>query len=206
MIFISEITSEKLESGELKKELPKFYELKRVIENNSWHDNESTFTHTLNVLKKLKQFMNDKKNTKVIRYLDKKVDNHKRKDLLFLASVFHDLGKKETIVKDGKISSFPKHEKISVLKTKKVLRKFDLTKREQNIVLKIIEGHSNIHSIVEKDNKKLVTQIQKIKKSSQDFFVELIIMVMIDTIASQLKKNLPQEYKFRINFYKEKLK
>ncbi|KKQ45904.1 MAG: tRNA nucleotidyltransferase, CC-adding [Candidatus Moranbacteria bacterium GW2011_GWC2_37_8] len=206
MLTIKEITIDKLKSGKLKKDFPEFYELKRVIENNPWHNNESTFTHTLNVLKDLEKFLRNNKNTKLKKYLNQSVDGYKRKDLLFLATVFHDLGKKETIIKNGKLSSFPEHEKISILKSKNILKDFDLSKKEREIVLGIIKYHSDLHSIVDEDNENLKKQFDKLMKSSKDFFAELIIMVMADTAGSYLKKTAPARYDFRMNFYKEALK
>jgi hypothetical protein len=51
MLKISDITIEKIKNDEFIKELPELYELKNVIENNLWHTNDSTFNHTLTVLK-----------------------------------------------------------------------------------------------------------------------------------------------------------
>lgn len=206
MLKIKKITIDKLKSGKLKKELPEFYGLKKVIENNSWHNNESTFTHTLNVLKDLEKFLRNNKNIKLRKYLNQSIDNYKRKDLLFLATVFHDLGKKETIIKNGKLSSFPAHEKISILKSKNILKDFDLSKKEKEIVLGIIKYHSDLHLIVEEENKNLQKQFDKLMKLSKDFSIELIIMVMADTAGSYLKKTAPERYNFRMNFYKEVLK
>ena len=205
IIKIEDITISKLKQGKLKKELPEFYELKKVIENNSWHNNESTFTHTLAVLTELKKFFRNNKNTKVKNYLNKKMDNYKRKDLLFLATVLHDLGKKETIIKNGKISSFPKHEDVSVLKAKKVLKKIALSRRERDIVCGTIRKHSDLHDIIDEDNKNLKKQFAKLIKSSKSFSIELIIMVMMDTVVSYLKKTMPKKYNFKINFYKKSL-
>lgn len=206
MLKIKDITIDKVKGGKLKKELPEFYELKKVIENNSWHNNESTFTHTLNVLRDLKKFLRNSKNIKLKKYLNQLVDGYKRKDLLFLATVFHDLGKKETIIKNGKLTSFPEHEKISILKSENILKDFDLSKKEKEIVLGIIKYHSDLHSILDEENKNRKKQFDKLMKLSKDFSVELIIMVMADTAGSYLKRTAPERYNFRMNFYKEELK
>ncbi len=206
MIKIKDISINNLKTGKLKKELPEFYKLKKVIENNPWHNNESTFVHTLAVLKELNKFFRNNKNIKIKKYINEKVDSYNRKDLLILATVFHDLGKKETIIKNGKITSFPEHEKISIEKAKIILKKFNLSKRERNIILGIIKEHSHLHLIIEKDNKKLKKQFQEIKKSSKDYFVELVIMVMADTTGSFLKKTNQEKYNFRVKFYRDELK
>lgn len=58
MLEISDITISNLESGKLKGELPEFYELKKVTENNNWHNNESTFNHTIQLLKNVRLLTN----------------------------------------------------------------------------------------------------------------------------------------------------
>lgn len=66
MLKISDISIEKLRNNEFQKELPEFYELKGVIENNSWHSNDPVFDHTLAVLKELEKLLksaNDKINS-----------------------------------------------------------------------------------------------------------------------------------------------
>ncbi|HRZ34058.1 MAG TPA: HD domain-containing protein [Candidatus Moranbacteria bacterium] len=199
---IKDITINKLKSGKLKKELSDFYELKKIIENNSWHNNESTFKHVIAVLMELEKFFKNNKNNKIGEYLNKKINNYCRKDLLFLATVLHDLGKKETIIINGDISSFPKHEKISVKKTKIILKKFILSQKEKDIICGIINKHSDLHVIVNENNKNLKKQFDKLIELSKLFLIELIIMVMADTATSYLKRTNREEYDFRINFYK----
>jgi len=206
MLKIQDLTIKNLKAGKFINELPDFYELKNIIENNHWHNNESTFTHTLKVLANYNKFLDKNSNIRVSRYLNKKVVNYKRKDLISLAIVLHDLGKKEILTKKAEISSFPEHEKISVLKSKKIFNKFKLSKKEKDIVEGIIKKHSDLHAIVEDDNQNLDKEFNSLVKSSRDYIVELITLVMTDTLNGYLKKTMPKKYKFRINFYKEKLK
>jgi len=103
------------------------------------------------------------------------------------------------------MSSFPKHEKISVLKSKKVLKKFNLSAKEKSVIIGIIKNHSDLHLIVDEENKNLTKEFNKLIKLSKDFSAELVIMVMADTIGGYLKKTNPQKYNFKINFCKEKL-
>jgi len=201
---INDLTIKKIVFNRLLNELPEFYELKNVIENNNWHHNESTFDHTLKVLSNYIKFF-VKSSDKISKYLNKKVDKYQIKDLIYLAVILHDLGKKETIIKSGDKSSFPLHEKISVAKSKKILNKFNFSASEKNFVLEIIKQHSYLHSIVEPDNKNLEQQFNGLKKKMPQYIVGLVILVMADTINSYLKETMPKKYKFRISFYKEKL-
>jgi len=202
---INDITIKKIKSNKLLNELPEFYELKSVIENGNWHNNESTFDHTLNVLSNYVKFL-VKSNGNVSEYLNEKINTYQVKDLIYLAVLFHDLGKKETIIKSGDKSSFPLHEKISVAKSRKILNKFNLSVSEKKFVLEIIKQHSYLHSIVELGNKKMEQQFNGLREKMPQYIVGLVILVMVDTINSYLKVTMPEKYKFRINYYKEKLK
>jgi len=109
MLTVSDISIDKLKNSKLKKELPEFYELKEVIENNDWYNNDSVFNHTLTVLDKLEELLRNV-GDKISNYLNQRITNYTRKDLLFLAAIFHDIGKKETIVRKGEWAECPKYE------------------------------------------------------------------------------------------------
>ena len=201
----SDITYENLKSGELERELPEFYELKTVIENNPWHDNESTFVHTLAVLEELQKIISGNLDQKLINDLDQNIDTHTRKELLFLATVFHDLGKKETIIKKDVYSFFPKHEEVSVTKAGEILKKIELTGKEVAFVLNIIKNHTAVHSIVSEDNPNIHAQFLELKSMNKEYFSELILMVWADTSSGQLKETEPKNFRFRVGYYKKQL-
>ena len=73
MIDIEDIKIENLRNNMFKEELKEFYDLKDVIENNRWHDNESTFDHTLRVLEAYDLFLKGA-NERVRKYLEKNPD------------------------------------------------------------------------------------------------------------------------------------
>jgi UTP:GlnB (protein PII) uridylyltransferase len=202
---IENITYDNLKSGELEKDLPEFYELRTVIENNSWHDHETTFNHTLAVLDELNKIISDNLNQKLIDYLDQKIEKHSRKELLFLATVFHDLGKFDTIVKDEANSYFPKHEDFSVIKTKKILERLCLSVKESDFVIKIIKMHSKVHVVTSSDNPEIDEHFNELLNSNAEYFPELLLLVWADTSSSQLNITEPQNFDFRISYYKKQL-
>ena len=202
MLTISDISIDKLRNNKLKKELPEFYELKEVIENNDWHNNDSVFNHTLTVLEKLEELLKNVKD-KISNYLNQKITNCTRKDLLFLAALFHDIGKKETMVKKGNWAECPKyeHEKYGSVKVKKILKRIDLSGNEKDIVIQIVRHHGDIHYILDPKNDKLKEQYQDFKANLSNIFLELILLGMADTLGGQLGENKLDEFKFRIDFY-----
>ena len=149
----------------------------------------------------------EKANNRIAVYLDKKLDKLPVKDLILVSILLHDLGKKETIInyEDGS-SFFPLHERVSVIKSKKILDKLNCSWPEKRYIINIIKNHSYLHSIVDEDNKKLSDQFnQLIVKKSSVFVFGLIVMVMMDITDSYLKQTMPQKYNFSIDFYNQKL-
>ncbi|MDP2670177.1 MAG: HD domain-containing protein [bacterium] len=201
MIKVSAISIEKLRNGQFQNELPEFFELKSFIENNGWHNNDSVFNHTLAVLAELEKLLSDI-NDKINSYLNENIDTHTRKELLFLGTLFHDIAKSDVLVKNGDSTSCPKHEEIGSEKVKSILDRFDLSDREKAIVVNIVKHHGEIHVILDPNNDKIDEQFNKFKSERHDIFMELILLAMADTLGSQLKDNDPNNFKFRIEFYK----
>jgi putative nucleotidyltransferase with HDIG domain len=199
-IKISDITITKIKNNELVKELPEIYQLKEVIENNDWHNHESVFDHTLTVLRELKKIIRDG-SPKIKKEFNKRLDYYRRKDLLFLAVLFHDIGKKATLRKINDITSSSAHEKEGAKKVKKILDKFDLSEKEKRIVRKIVRNHGLISIIVDPKNNNLSQEFKKFKSSYSDILLELILLAIADTIKSYLRIAKPKEFEFRMNFY-----
>jgi len=224
---ISILNKRNIKTGKLTKLIPEFYELKKVVENNLWHNEESVFDHTLSVLDNLEKIIrNSKKEIKEI--LIQIVDRNSRKNLLEVAALLHDIGKKETIISFNDVKKCPGHEKKGAKKAEKILRRFALSKKEFKIITDIIRNHGVIHDIIglgnigfQKDitkehslthavvgleNKNFQEEYKNFQKKFSNIYLELILLVFADTIGSYLKKTKPTEFRHRINFYKKELK
>ncbi|MCX6764771.1 MAG: HD domain-containing protein [Candidatus Nealsonbacteria bacterium] len=200
-----DITIEKIEKGEFSIILPEFYELKKVIEDDGfWHSRDSVFNHTIGVLKGLGSFLKGA-NRKILNYLSQEITDHSRKDLLFLAALFHDIAKDETIIKkDGK-TSCPGHEEKGYQKVKSILDRIDLSEKEKNFVSQIIKNHGVLHIMVYPGNNNLEEEYRVFRSDFSEIFLEIIIFSLIDNLGNQLQKNYPDEFDFRINFYQKAL-
>ena len=227
-VNISIINKKNIKSGKLAKFIPEFYELKKVIENNPWHNKEPVFSHTLSVLDNLEKIIRSSKK-EIKQALNKIVDKNSRKNLLYVAALLHDIGKKETITDlGGEIRKCPGHEKKGAEKVKKILKRFNFSQKESEIVTDIVRNHGTIHDIIglgHKDfqkglrkerslthavagleNKNLQKEYKNFKKKFSKIYLELILLAFADTIGSYLKKTKPAEFRHRINFYKKELK
>jgi len=205
MIKVSAITIEKLKNNKLRNELPSIYELKEVIENNGWHNHESVFHHTIEVLKYLDKMLANQ-SQKVKSALLNRIDKNTRKQILILACIFHDLGKKETLIKNQGQTACPNHERISAQKFMRLSNKIELSNRERNRVSKIIRLHSKHHIIlgdaINSQNPKLIERFLNRKNKFEGMDLEVVLLSTADTGVSYLKKTSPKEYRFRMNYYK----
>ena len=82
-----------------------------------------------------------------------------------------------------------------------MLNRFDLSLKEKRIVIKIIKYHGETHRILDQDNKNLKKEFSEFKSKFSDVFLELILLAMADTLASNLKLNNPKGFNFRIKSY-----
>ncbi len=205
MINANNITIEDIENGELDSYLPNFIEMKKCIENNPWHENISVFDHTIHVLKELNKLIRYS-NKKIKKYLDKKINTCSKRDLLFLGTLFHDIGKIETLGRDRGITSCVNHEEIGGSKIPVILEKFKMSKKEKEIVIDIVRHHSEVQYILKPENKNIQKKYNNFKSNHEEIIIELILIAMADTLGSQTKKNFPKEFDFRINFCEKALR
>jgi len=202
-IRISTILDEKkIRRDELKGLIQEFYELKSVIENSDWHDNDSVFNHTLAVLRWLKKILK-KTRIEILGYLNKKIDYCTRKELLTLAVLFHDIAKKETIIKKEGKTSCSNHEKEGARKVRKILSRFLLSSKEKSLVVQMINNHDLLHLILKLNEKKREKAFARFKKSAT--FWETALLGAADTLSCQPKKEAIDEVNCRLKFYKKLL-
>lgn len=190
------ITSLQLKYGSYKSLLPEVYALQNIIEQTDWHQ-EDVFTHTVSVLQNIERH--------VSRWseLQEKIDTQTKGDLLKLATVLHDIGKKETLVQEGGRTRCDNHEEIGarIVQSKNLLCPFSLSKKEEERTLKLIKNHRKIHSIIKAHHWKehYAELIQEIPA------LEITLLGLADTQSSLLAKTRPQEYTLRMNRYYELL-
>lgn len=197
-IKISEFTIDKIKNREFEKIIPELYELENIVENSDWHINDDVLHHTISVLIELEKLL-EETNDKIKCYLDQIIAKHSRKEILFLGATFHNLGKKETFLKEDNITKCPEHEEKGAEKLKKTIKRFDLPSKEEEIVIQIVKNHGVIHSILDapEDAKK---QLEKLKQKYSNIFLEMVLLAMADMLGSQLRDNKPGEFEFRKDF------
>ena len=201
-INLKRITVSNLEKDKFINELPEIYRLKNNLENNPWHKNQSTFNHTILVLKALKKNIRKYKNLQ--KYLKQIVNKHSRQNILFLATIFHDIAKPETktITKEG-WTMFPNHEDKSATKTMKILQKCDITRKEICRMGNIIKHHDALHLFL--NGTRADRDLEKLQKEFKDIYLELLLLSKSDTEGSNLRDLNSQDFKRRVSFFEKEL-
>lgn len=196
---LSEITIKRIKNRELEEVVPELYELEEIIENNRSHNNDPVFNHTIAVLIELEKLF-ERVNKRIKNYLAQKVSSHLRKELLFFAAVYHDIGKKGTLKKEGNIIQFPGHEEMSAEKIQKIMPRFDLSKNEKEIVIQTIRNHDFFHNMLDHPEDDLDKKIKEFKEKNPNIFLEILLLTIADISGGHLRENNPEEFNFRIDF------
>lgn len=198
-IKLSEFTIEKIKNREFEKDIPELYELENVIENNPWHSNDPVFNHTISVTVELNNLF-DAVNNKIKDHLNQKIKNYSRKKLLFLATVFHDVAKKETFTIENNITETIGHEEMGSEKLRNIVSRFGLSEDEIELISKIVKNHKFIHDISNLPREEASEKWEEFKKENSDIFLEIALLTITDTLVSYLKISKPEECAFRISF------
>ena len=195
----SEFIIDRIKNKEFKDVIPELYELEGVIENNLWHTNDSVFDHIISVVTELEDVI-ERANENIKDYLGEKIDNYTKKEILFLGSIFHDIAKKETFIKEGDATKCTGHEEKGGEKVKDIIKRFDLSEREQGLVIQTVKNHGVIHEILNNPDEDIEKQVDDFKEEHPDIFLETALLAMADLLGSQLKNNSPKEFEFRKEF------
>ena len=83
---------------------------------------------------------------------------------------------------------------------KEIIRRFDLLKEEQSLVIQIVKNHGVIHDILSYPKEQIRKEIGDFKLQHSNIFWELVLLSMADLLGSQLKENEPEGFKFRKEF------
>jgi len=192
---------DRIKSGEFRDVVPELYNLNTVLENNPWHNSESVFDHTLKVCTSLFNIVGGL-SAQQKTYLDGKIDRLNKREILSLAVVFHDLGKKETLINEGNFARCPGHEAAAENIVRDIIVRLMLSSKDGDRLLRIVLNHGLIHKIIDRDDSKYNISIERMAIDHTDIYFDLILLGYADTKTSYLATTNPEEYKLRIDRYK----
>lgn len=203
-LILKEIDFSKIRQLDL--DIEQLNEHKTIKQNDLWHDNEVVYDHIMNVLEALSVICK-LVDLETQKYLEKIEVRYHRKDLLFLAALLHDIGKKTTMrVIDGSQTNCDDHERVGPEIAREILKESDLSPKEIKKIIKMITFHGEIHKILafsKFSNKKYAD----FKKRFKDIYLELVLLGAAD-VASVIHFAKPETKKifnFMTNFYTNEL-
>ncbi len=198
MLRISDCSPENLQSGKLANQLPEFYALKNIIENNAGHINDPVFNHCIRTAQKISELLNTVR-PKTKSQLANKIGNYSRAELVYIAALLHDIGKQAiTPTAEG---AFIGHEKAGAeLVKNQTLQKIDITPAEQAHIADIITHHGLLHEA--SNNADSATKnVQSVLIQHPSIALELILLFLADLIASDLPTINPSAYNFKTSLF-----
>lgn len=205
-VNVETITPTDLRSEKYISVFPEYYQLKGVIENDEkWHVNQNVFDHVLAGFENLEKilsldFLPVDVAEKISAYLDQRVEELTRKNLLKIGIFLHDIAKKDTVmeIKPG-FFSCPGHELIGASQVKNYQERFGLTSTETEYVRRLVLNHGLVSSIatLTMANGDQNRYFELFQKAVGDVAIELLLLIKADDEATDLAKTSPNEFNNR---------
>jgi UTP:GlnB (protein PII) uridylyltransferase len=199
-IDITRVTATSLKKGLYRSSFPEYYRLENFVENNAWHSQQNCLDHVIAVYSALEKILNSGLVTRHHDYLNQKIGNHSRLNLLKIATLFHDISKQIVLIKnsDG-TTACPSHEIISCYLINDFNERFSLNQEDKKYVERIVLYHGFVSEIITLIiNGKNEHEILKIFKDIVgDISIELFIFIYADLSGSDLEKVNSQQFIIR---------
>ncbi len=124
----------------------------------------------------------------------------------YFAALFHDISKNDTFAyKRWFWTCCPGHEQEWALKIIPILNRFDLSEVEKQLIILLIKFHWEIHYILDSDNVSIKRDILLYRRKHEKIYIELIVLALADTLASDLDTYDKDNFNFRLDFYKKEI-
>lgn len=201
---------------------PHFLKLKKIIENNSYHDHESVFDHSIKSYKFAQKeikgsfIKNEEAKMAFDSYISVRVDGVEKRDLMQILALVHDIGKTTVFEIDGKQKSIvetlpngetftPYHDYWGSLIVKDVVDGVGFSDEQIWYLSNCIRIHGTFNSVWKENGDKNATEILEIlKKASEGCHVEQIFNGYCDCYSAKPFKdaislihgllNMPETY------------
>lgn len=193
---LTQLNYKDLRNGKYKGLIPEIYRLRNTVEVNSWHDNQNVFEHTVLVLRHLEDLLLNS-GSDINKQMDFKLRKYRKRDLLKLAALYHDIGKPATIVtdKDG-TTSCPGHEARGAEIALDYFGKYTLSEEELAYLKITITFHTHIIDFLKNEDGRSdeIKDLSNYKQLVGDLFLDLLLLFRSDLLGSDLEKTSPEEY------------
>lgn len=201
------LTPDAFSSNELMTIFPEFYELRHVVESQSWHDNQTVFDHSIESARALEtimrfEYLTEQDKDLFTQYLDSVVDGHSRRELLRAATLFHDAGKLISLQQNstGETSS-PSHGVIGEWMAKPMIDRLDISQRAKQVVQGLVADHLIPSDLIElslNNNTPVRDNLTLLLTHRPETAVELLLLGYADWLGCAVRDSAREERSKRI--------
>lgn len=156
---------------------PKFVQLKSILENNPYHDQEDVYTHSLKTMDVAGKnidgsFISDPEAKGLfLKYVNEDLGGLKRKDLMILIALLHDIGKADVDMiqtEDG--TRLLGHEQKGSEAVGLIIKDFGFSSEQLDLIKKVIRLHDKYNA----KNLSEGLSIEQIKKMGEGAHIEIL--------------------------------
>lgn len=214
VINVHSLSAASLKAGDYRSELPEFYALAGIVENNAWHLKQDVLLHVITVVEALQglfslEFLDGALQEKGQEYLSKRVGKFSAKELLLIATVLHDVAKSEIYIKDPHGGTrCPGHEIIGASRIKRFSERFGLDNEGEQRVSEIVRLHGFVVDVLTLalNLGAAARHVEILRDAAPGIALELTLFAYADMLGSDLKKINEQEFVSRERLVKEFIK
>lgn len=211
-LSVEDVWGTEASPGPLVQLIPELQLLYGTLEKNTWHNNETTAAHTMQVCKNVPAILERSDMSGLRRRLmTSTVGGRSTADLFSYANVLHDIAKPMTqsihLDESGvtRRSLYPGHEAMGELVTWKILGNLpEFTRDQTRWVAYIVRWHGDMHSFFGlRDEALFEAKRGAWMKAHPDHWRELFLHSWVDTLYGHLEVTNKAEYDLRLDRYAE---
>ncbi len=188
-------------SGEIEKISPEIAQLSDIRENDGFHDNDPVLDHVKRVVENIILLLENSQHKG--DYFNSFIGSCRRRDLLVVSAVFHDIAKVKVFREDDGITSCPGHESAGV----EMIREFFADRlpgdAELDYILRVVEAHGIPHVYLKPDNVNIDRDFDMLAARYSGIYPDLLLFLKADVAGSQLEAKNRKLFDF-INNYLDK--
>lgn len=185
---------------------PLFLKLKTVIENSPWHDHEAVYDHLIKTHKIAEEqinggfITNEEARKLFLDFTNESIDGVKRKDLMLITALIHDIGKilyykendKEQPLRHENlegITRMPGHEYYGSTIVSELLKDTGLTKENIEKIANVVRLHDTFNDGHFNNSLSEEEIVDDIKARAEGFYKEVLFNIYCDVFTAK-----PSEY------------
>jgi hypothetical protein len=196
--------------GLLSKQVPELLLLQGTLEQNTWHNNETTWTHTMQVCENVRTLLARPDLSQLsarLHLFSNGIDGLRLAELFAWANVLHDIAKPVTqdihIFVGKRRSLYPGHEARGAEMSARILNGLPgFTPRQINWITYVVRWHGEMHAFFGlTDDIVFEARRDAWIKAHPDYWRELFLHSWADTFHGHLEVTNKAEYDLRLARY-----